>query len=54
MDEMQNIDFNKYKKECISKIYPKSKEDFDLLYAQVQKWKKTEVHFHTINFLIRF
>lgn len=40
---MQNIDFNKYKKECISKIYPKTKEDFDVLYAQVQKWKKDEV-----------
>ena len=38
-DEHENI----FKKECIVKTYPKTKEDFDALYAQVQVWKEKEV-----------
>ncbi|XP_038104266.1 IQ and ubiquitin-like domain-containing protein [Culex quinquefasciatus] len=31
------------RKECIVKTFPKTKEDFDALYAQVQLWKENEL-----------
>ncbi|XP_055617119.1 IQ and ubiquitin-like domain-containing protein [Toxorhynchites rutilus septentrionalis] len=31
-----------YRKECIVKTFPKTKQDFDALYAQVQLWKENE------------
>ncbi|XP_055593135.1 IQ and ubiquitin-like domain-containing protein [Uranotaenia lowii] len=32
-----------YRKECIVKTFPKTKEDFDALYAQIQHWKENEL-----------
>ncbi|XP_058813955.1 IQ and ubiquitin-like domain-containing protein [Topomyia yanbarensis] len=34
---------NEYKKECIVKTFPKTRQDFDALYAQVQMWKDNEI-----------
>lgn len=34
---------NLYKKECVIKTFPKSREDFNLLVVQIHKWKIAEV-----------
>jgi hypothetical protein len=34
---------NKYLRECILKAQPTTKQDFDVLHAQIQKWKLSEV-----------
>lgn len=34
---------DEYRKECIVKTFPKTKQDFDALYAQVQMWKENEL-----------
>lgn len=34
---------NTYKKECVIKTFPKSREDFNLLVVQIHKWKMGEV-----------
>lgn len=33
----------KHEASCIKKAFPKTKQDFDLLYAQVESWKETEI-----------
>lgn len=40
---LEEIHLSQYKKECVIKTYPKTKEDFDLLYEQVQRWKESQV-----------
>lgn len=40
---IEEVYVNRFKKECVIKILPKTKEDFDMLYAQVQKWKEKEI-----------
>ncbi|XP_055523710.1 IQ and ubiquitin-like domain-containing protein [Wyeomyia smithii] len=34
---------DEYRKECIVKTFPKTKQDFDALHAQVQMWKENEL-----------
>lgn len=33
----------KHEASCIKKAFPKTKQDFDLLYAQVEAWKESEI-----------
>jgi IQ and ubiquitin-like domain-containing protein len=34
---------NKFLRECILKAQPTTKQDFDVLHAQIQKWKLSEI-----------
>ncbi|GAB0094271.1 IQ and ubiquitin-like domain-containing protein [Sergentomyia squamirostris] len=42
--QIEEIYVNRFKKEQLSKTCPRTKEDFELLYAQVEKWKISEVN----------
>lgn len=35
---------NRFKEDCVVKAFPRTKADFDVLFAQVQKWKESEVN----------
>lgn len=34
---------NDFKAECVVKTFPKTREDFNVLYVQIQAWKDNEV-----------
>lgn len=40
---IEEIYVNRYKKECVIKTYPKTKDDFDMLYSQIQQWKEMQI-----------
>ncbi|XP_055586692.1 IQ and ubiquitin-like domain-containing protein [Uranotaenia lowii] len=42
-DKRIKVHSDEYRKECIVKTFPKTKEDFDALYAQIQHWKENEL-----------
>lgn len=43
-EEQRNEEYIKTNEcKCIVKAYPKTKKDFDLLYAQVESWKESEI-----------
>uniref|UniRef100_A0A1B0DCE2 Uncharacterized protein n=1 Tax=Phlebotomus papatasi TaxID=29031 RepID=A0A1B0DCE2_PHLPP len=41
--QIEEIYENRFKKEYLGKTCPRTKEDFELLYAQVEKWKLSEL-----------
>lgn len=34
---------DRFRRECTANTFPKTREDFNLLYSQIQRWKETEV-----------
>lgn len=40
---------NDFKAECVVKTFPKTREDFNVLYVQIQAWKDIEVISKTNN-----
>lgn len=42
-EEREEDYLNRCKEEIIVKTFPKTRQDFDMLYDQVQKWKTKEV-----------
>lgn len=42
---------NDYKAECVVKTFPKTREDFNVLYVQIQAWKDNEVISKTLKIL---
>lgn len=42
-EEQEEEYLNRCKEEVIVKTFPKTRQDFDMLYDQVQKWKTKEV-----------